>query len=112
MVQLQKKISEFEKRGVQLVALSYDDVKTLATFAKAKNITFPMLSDQGSKTIKALNIEYQRGLPYPGTVFIGTDGVVKGKLFEEDFKVRPSVDDLIDKADMTIAKEPVASNGG
>lgn len=108
MVQLQKKVSDFEKRDVQLVALSYDSVKTLGTFAKAKKITFPMLSDEGSKTIKALKIEYQRGLPHPGTVFIDTDGTVKGKLFEEDFKVRPSVDDLIKKADATIAKKETA----
>jgi len=110
LVQLQKKVSEFKKRDVQLVAMSYDKVKTLATFAAAKKISYPMLSDEGSKTIKALGIEYQRGLPYPGTVFIGTDGKVKGKLFEKDYKVRPSVDDLIKQADKTIAKkEPAAA---
>lgn len=91
--------------------MSYDDVKTLSTFATSKKITFPLLSDQGSKTIKALDLEYQRGLPYPGTVFIGTDGKVKGKLFEEDFKVRPSVDDLINKADMTIGEKTAAAVG-
>ncbi len=108
MVQLQKKVSEFKQRNVQLVGLSYDDVKTLATFSSAKKISYPLLSDEGSKTIKALGIEYKRGLPYPGTVFIGTDGKVKGKMFEESFKVRPSVDDLIKKADETIGKKKTA----
>lgn len=88
--------------------MSYDPVKTLATFSDAKKISFPLLSDEGSKTIKALGIEYKRGLPYPGTVFIGSDGKVKGKMFEEDFKVRPSVDDLIKKADATVAKKETA----
>lgn len=108
MVQLQKKISEFKDRNIQIVGLSNDKVKTLATFAQAKKISYPLLSDQGSKTIKSLGIEYKRGLPYPGTVFIGTDGKVKGKMFEEDYKVRPSVDDLIKKADQTVAKKEMA----
>lgn len=88
--------------------MSNDTVKTLATFAEAKKISYPLLSDEGSKTIKALGIEYKRGLPYPGTVFIGTDGKVKGKMFEQDYKVRPSVDDLIKKADQTVAKKEPA----
>jgi peroxiredoxin len=112
LVQLQKKLSEFEERDVQLVALSYDNVKTLAAFADAKKIKFPLLSDQGSKQIKALGLEYKRGLPYPGTIFIGTDGKVKGKMFEEDFKVRPSVNDLIEKVDSTIAENATAGVGG
>lgn len=112
MVQLQKNVSEFEKRGVQVVGLSFDQVKILATFTEAKKISFPLLSDEGSKTIKALGIEYKRGLPYPGTVYIGTDGKVKGKMFEEDFKVRPSVDDLIKKADETVAEKETAGAAG
>ena len=89
--------------------MSYDKVKTLSTFTKAKKISFPLLSDEGSKTIKALGIEYKRGLPYPGTVFIGTDGKVKGKVFEKGYKVRPSVDDLIKKAEATVAKKETAA---
>jgi len=108
--QLQNKVSEFKKRDIQLVGMSYDKVKTLATFASAKKISYPLLSDGGSKTIKALGIEYQRGLPYPGTVFIGTDGKVKGKMFEKDFKVRPSVDDVIKNANKAIGKKEAATS--
>lgn len=98
MVQLQKKQSEFTKNGLQLVGLSYDSVAKLATFAKKKKISFPLLSDEGSKTIKKLGLEYQRGLPYPGTFVIGKDGVVKGKLFKDDFKKRHTVDEILSKA--------------
>ena len=108
MVQLQKKVSEFKERNVQVVGMSNDNVKTLSTFAEAKKISYPLLSDEGSKTIKALGIEFKRGLPYPGTVFIGTDGKVKGKVFEESYKVRPSADDLIKKADATVVKKETA----
>ena len=92
--------------------MSYDNVKTLKTFSKTKKIEFTLLSDEGSKMIKAMDLEYQRGLPYPGTIFIGTDGLIKGKLFEESFKVRPSVDDLLKKADETVVeKEPAGAAG-
>ena len=98
MVQLQQKQAEFTKNGLQLVGLSYDSVAKLATFSKKRKIGYPLLSDVGSKTIKSLDLEYQRGLPYPGTFIIGTDGSVKGKLFKEGYKKRHSVDEILAKA--------------
>ncbi len=113
MVQLQKKQSEFTKNGLQVVGLSYDSVSKLATFAKAKKISYPLVSDEGSKTIKAIDLEYQRGLPYPGTFVIGKDGVVKGKLFKEDFKKRHSVDEILKKAiEVAAAKGGSATKAG
>ena len=110
MVQLQKRQSEFNENGLQLVGLSYDSVSKLATFAKKKSISYPLLSDEGSKTIKALDLEYQRGLPYPGTFIIGKDGAVKGKLFKDDYKKRHSVDEILEKAiKVASAKEGSAS---
>lgn len=106
MVQLQKKQAEFSKNGLQLVGLSYDSVSKLATFAKAKKLSYPLLSDAGSKTIKALDLEYQRGLPYPGTFIIGTDGLVKGKLFKEDFKKRHSVEEILKMAIKVCPSKP------
>ena len=91
--------------------MSYDSVKTLKTFADAKNITFPLLSDEGSKTIRALGIEYKKGIATPGTVFIGTDGIVKGKNFLTDPKVRPSVDTLLKEADEAIVEKEAAAAG-
>ena len=96
-----------------MVGLSYDSVSKLATFAKAKKVSYPLVSDQGSKTIKALDLEYQRGLPYPGTFIIGKDGVVKGKLFKDDYKKRHSVDEILKKAiEVSAAKGGSASKAG
>ena len=93
-----------------MVGLSYDSVSKLATFAKAKNLSYPLLSDEGSKMIKALDLEYQRGLPYPGTFIIGKDGAVKGKLFKDDYKKRHSVDEILKKAiEVSAAKGGSAS---
>ncbi len=38
------------------------------------------------------------GIPYPGTMLLDKDGVIRAKLFVEGFKERPSTDDLIKAA--------------
>jgi peroxiredoxin len=76
----------------------------LAKFAGKRKITFPLLSDSGSKTISAyglLNKEAKgktEGIPYPGTILIDKDGVIQAKLFLEGYKDRHSTDDLIKAA--------------
>jgi peroxiredoxin len=77
----------------------------LAKFSDKHNISFPLLSDPGSKTINAyglLNKEAvggrAEGIPYPGTMLIDKDGVIRAKLFLEGFKERASTDDLIKAA--------------
>lgn len=98
MVQLQKLNPKFEAAGLQLIGLSYDSVDILAKFTQAKKITFPLVSDEGSATIKKLQLEYKKGLPYPGTFVIGTDGKVLSKLFLDDFKKRHTADEILAEA--------------
>jgi len=43
-------------RGLGLATISYDPVDVLAGFSKQHGITFPMLSDVGSETIKRYSI--------------------------------------------------------
>ena len=39
-----------------MAAISYDPVETLAAFSRQRGITFPLLSDSGSQTIKRYGI--------------------------------------------------------
>lgn len=88
---------------MQVVAISYDAVDTLRRFAEARSITFPMLSDAGSRTIDAYGIRNREvepgtmpdGIPYPGTFLVGRDGVIKGKLFLDGYVERHDNDELI-----------------
>ena len=92
------------QKDIQVVAISYDPVEVLAKFADKRKITFPLLSDPGSKTIRAyglLNKEAKgrtEGIPYPGTVLIDKDGVIRGKLFLEGYRDRHSTAELIKAA--------------
>ena len=47
---------ELQTKGLGLAAISYDPVETLAAFSRQRGITFPLLSDSGSQTIKRYGI--------------------------------------------------------
>jgi peroxiredoxin len=53
---LQGRLTELRAQGLGLAAISYDPVETLAAFSEQRGITFPLLSDAGSETIKRYGI--------------------------------------------------------
>jgi peroxiredoxin len=56
LVDLQSRLDALRAQGLGVAAISYDSVPTLAEFASRRQITFPLLSDAGSATIKAFGI--------------------------------------------------------
>ncbi len=94
--------AELEQLGYPVVTVSYDSVEKLDHFAKKSDIEYTMLSDPGSDIIKAfgiLNTEhaigtFAYGVPHPGIYIVGNDKIIRAKLAEGDFKVRPSIDDI------------------
>ncbi len=93
-----------------VVAISYDPVDTLKGFADKKSLTFPLLSDEGSKTIDAFGIRNEMmngkkygdndlsGVPHPGTYVLDKDGVIKAKLFLKKYQERHSGEELLEAA--------------
>jgi len=53
---LQGRLTEIRSQGLGLAAISYDPIETLAAFSRQRGITFPLLSDAGSETIKRYGI--------------------------------------------------------
>lgn len=102
-MELQNNLPSIQKQGLGLVAISYDSPEILKTFAARKGITYPLLSDAGSKTIRAyglLNTSVaantpQFGIPYPGTFILDPSGIVKSKYFESDFRERYAASDIL-----------------
>jgi peroxiredoxin len=102
------------------VTISYDSLEVLADFAEQQGITFTMLADPGSATIKRYGIlntvsdeslgpngedpevledfamyvsvtqpsERFRGIAYPGTFMLDTNGRVKSRFFEDFYQER------------------------
>lgn len=55
-MELQSRVADLRQKGFGLAAISYDAPEILTTFSRQHGITFPLLSDQGSATIKAFGI--------------------------------------------------------
>jgi len=78
----------------------------LKKFSDARGVTFPLLADEGSKTIDAYGIRNkevkagtkQDGVPYPGTFVLDREGIVRVKLFLEGVAERISSDETIEAA--------------
>ena len=110
MVQLQKDSEAIRDAGITLVGISYDSVETLKTYSDKNGISFPLLSDEGSKTIDVFGIRNKgmdgkkfgpndlTGIPFPGTYILDGDGVIRAKLFLERYQVRHTSQELIEAA--------------
>jgi peroxiredoxin len=90
LVQLEESRAAIERNGLAVFAISYDGVPALREFAREKKISFPLLSDPQSKTIRAFKVldttvrpdNPAYGVPYHGLYVVDDDGVVVSKLFE------------------------------
>jgi hypothetical protein len=86
-----------------LAAISYDPVSVLAAFASRRGITFPLLSDAGSETIKRYHIlnttvpetNPLHGYPFPGTFIVGPSGAVTARVFEPTYQERDTISSVL-----------------
>ena len=99
---MQQNVKEIEATGGKIVGVSYDSQETLMKFARKSNITYPLVSDPSSKTIKAYSILNKEaagsridGVPYPGTFVIDSKGIIRSKIFLEGYRNRHGIDALI-----------------
>ena len=98
-MQLQGRVDEVKKQGLGLAAISYDSQASTADFSKRRGITFPLLSDPGSETIKKYGIfnttvdpkTSNYGIPFPGTFILDRRGVVTARFFEHGHQERNTV---------------------
>jgi peroxiredoxin len=98
---LQKSLPEIEATGVQLVALSYDSPTTNRAAAAKLGLTFPLLSDVGSKVIDAYGIRNKAasgrgvGIPHPVIFILDQQGVIRVKLMRDGYRDRPEAAEII-----------------
>ena len=105
-MELQSRYADLQDRGLGLAVITYDPTTTLAAFAAAREITFPLLSDEGSATIRDYGLlneemnpdrapEERRavmeglyGIPHPGTLVLDPAGRVVARFFEAAIQER------------------------
>jgi peroxiredoxin len=104
LAELQTRTADLVKKGIGLAAISYDAVPVLADFSKRRGITFPLLSDPGSATIRRFGIlnttvpatnQQSYGIPFPGTFMLNTQGVVTSSFFEQAYQERSTVGSIM-----------------
>ena len=121
-------LPRLEAEGVALVALSYDPVAMLRSFADKHGIAFPLLSDEGSHVIRRLGLINERvqedhaaygikpdprhtNLPYPGVFVLDEAGVIVGKRFHESYRERDTGAALLAQTLSIPETGPAATSG-
>ena len=77
--------------------MTYDDQTVLASFHADNELGYPLLQDVDVKHVDAYgirNMQYSPGdggygIPEPGVLYIGPDGVVRAKFAVPGYRTRP-----------------------
>ena len=97
IVEINESAEDILALGYNIASVSYDDTSILNAFSKKHDISYPMLSDSKSESIKAFGILNEKmekgtkyyGVPKPAIYVIGADKKVQAILAEEGYKNRP-----------------------
>jgi peroxiredoxin len=98
---LQADLKKVEMGGVRVVGISYDAPATSAAAAVKLGLTFPLLSDMGSKVIDAYGIRNAEakgksaGVAHPVVFIVDGKGMIRAKLAREGYKDRPESAEII-----------------
>ncbi len=98
---LQAELAKIEMSGVRVVGISYDSPATGAAAASKLGLTFPLLSDEGSKVIDAYGIRNtdakgkSAGVAHPVVFIVDQKGMITAKLAREGYKDRPESAEII-----------------
>lgn len=107
-----------QREGLTLLAVSYDAPETLAAFAERHKITYPLLSDAGSKVIDAWGLRNaagrgrEAGVPHPGTFVLDRQRKVVERAFEQAYQERNTAASILARIGGAIPATPGALDGG
>jgi hypothetical protein len=100
---LEQNREKIRAQGLGLAAISYDSTAVLKAFGDREHIGFKMLSDPDSQVIRKYGILNETvdkgspsfGIPHPGTYILNARGIVVGKYFEDDYRVRDTAASIL-----------------
>jgi peroxiredoxin len=86
------------------VTVTYDRVSELSRFAKARNIGITLLSDKGSKIIRATGLinganppnSWAHGVAHPMILVLDGDGAISHRFSKDGYWSRPTVDIVLE----------------
>lgn len=89
-------MSEFEKHGAAVVAISVDPPERSREIAQAYGFTFPLLSDAEGLALEAFGVRHPAGNPIdgkdiarPATFLLDRQGNIVWRDLTENWRIRP-----------------------
>ena len=117
---LQENLKEIETSGATVIAVSPEKPEYLDTMANKTGASFNLLYDEDYKIADAYKVSFKpdsatlvmynnvlgaklkqthsddtQRLPIPATYIIGTDGLIKWRHFDPDYKKRSTIEDIL-----------------
>lgn len=117
--QLQDSLELFVKKGVQVVAITPEKTEGISKMIEKSNATFPIIHDEEGKIMKAYDVRFAldeksvsrykmsgidlaatngkngTNLPVPAVYIINKENTIIFRYFNEDYKKRVSVKELL-----------------
>jgi peroxiredoxin len=92
--------------GFGLAVVTYDSSDKLSDFSRRFDIQYPLLSDKGSRAIKALGIlnqehgpgSFAHGIPHPMVFITDVKGVLRYRFSEAHYSERADKNDVLEVA--------------
>lgn len=93
----------FEKLGIHVAAMTYDDHAVSRKFTEKNDLHYPILKDIDAQHVKRfgiLNENYEPGhraygIPHPGMFLVDDEGIIRAKFAEEDYRDRPAFEEVL-----------------
>jgi len=95
-------LPQLQAYGVQLIAVSPDDVATSQNTRRQFGQGFMFWSDTSGEAMQAYGIARDNGLPHPAVYLIGKGGELKWYYASEDYKQRPTGEQLLEVIKATL----------
>ncbi|HEX5137525.1 MAG TPA: redoxin domain-containing protein [Planctomycetota bacterium] len=98
LVGLAGRREEFDRLGIQVYALSTQPLEKLAPLQEDLGKGVTLLSDEGGVAVSAFGMAERFGLARAGSFLIDREGRVTHRWLAENYRKRPSPDDILAKA--------------
>jgi peroxiredoxin len=103
MVALKDAAKPLASRGYGLAVMTYDSTPVLAKFHGRQQLPYPLLSDGGSRMIRALGLvdpqyppgNLAHGVPFASVLVIDRAGVIQAVDVSPDYRKRPSIEQIM-----------------
>jgi len=102
-------LSDFNKRQIEIAAISVDSTEDSRKLSQARGYTFPVLSDPQAETIRRYGLHPKGGedghdIARPAEILIDPSGTIRWENLTDDLRVRARPGQVLQAFDNTIGK--------